>query len=85
MHAGKIRLKVRTGELAGGCSMSAAPTATTAAWDIALELTGHDVLDTDQRRELMSKLDESLRSQPEAGEYDDFDLVYARLLQLADL
>jgi len=61
--------------------LSPAPFNSKEAW-IAQELTENETLSDVQKQTLFSKLDKDIRSQLEAAGYDDFDLVYVRLLQL---
>ena len=81
-EAEKIQLKLKSGELVDGCCMSPVQTPTKEAWEIAQELTENDTLSFVQRRELFSMLNKDIQSQLESSGYDDFDLVYERLLQL---
>jgi len=81
-EAEKILQKIRSGELIDGCCMSAAQTPTTEAWEIAINLSDNSALSSIQKTEIFSKLDKDVQSQLEATNYDDFDLVYERLLQL---
>lgn len=82
-QAEKIRLKIRSGELIDGCCMSAVQTPVREAWEIAQELTENETLSDVQKQKLFSKLDRDIQSQLESAGYDDFDLIYERLLQLS--
>jgi hypothetical protein len=80
-EAEKIIHKIKSGELIDGCSMSAIQTPTTEAWERAQELTDSGALSPISAKEILSKLDEHVQSQL-VPNYDDFDLIYERLLQL---
>ena len=62
--------------------MSALQTPTMEAWEIVQQLTESGTLSPQCKQELFSKLDKDVQSQLEATKYDDFDLIYERLLQL---
>jgi hypothetical protein len=82
-EAKKIRLKLKAGELVDGCCMSPTQSPAREAWEIAEELTDNNPLSIAQRLELLSKLGTDIQSQLQATGYDDFDLVYERLLHVA--
>ena len=82
-EAKKIRLKLKAGELVDGCCMSPTQSPSREAWEIAEELTDNNPLSIAQRLELLSKLGTDIQSQLQATGYDDFDLVYERLLHVA--
>ena len=81
-EADKILLMMQSGELVEGCSMSALQTPATEAWETATRLSENCTLSSDQKNELILNLDKDVRTQLETTNYDDFDLIYARLLQL---
>lgn len=81
--AEKIRQMLKSGKLIDGCCMSAAQTPVREAWEIAQELTENETLSDVLKQKLFSNLDEEIQSQLETAGYDDFDLVYERLLQLS--
>lgn len=83
-EAKAIKQKVKTGELIEGCCMSSIHTPTVEAWCIAEELTENATLSDVQQQKLFSKLDNNIQMQLETTGYDDFDLVYERLLQLIE-
>jgi hypothetical protein len=81
-EAKKILQKIKSGELIDGCSMSAVQTPAMEAWEIATSLSEKNEIASNQRIEIISKLDKDVQSQLEATSYDDFDLAYEYLLQL---
>ena len=81
-EAEKIICKIQEGKLIDGCCMSAVQTPTMEAWEIAQQLAESGTLPSQCKQELFSKLDKDVQSQLEATKYDDFDLIYERLLQL---
>lgn len=81
-EAENIILKIKTGELIDGCSMSAIQTPTMEAWGIAQELAEKSTLSSKDKQDIFSKLAKDVQSQLAATKYDSFDLIYERLLQL---
>jgi hypothetical protein len=83
-EAEKIVQKIRFDEHPDGCCMSAAETSTTETWEIATLISDNNALSAIQKMEIFSKLDKEVQAQLAATDYDDFDLVYERLLQLIE-
>lgn len=83
--AQQIIQKLETGELSEGCCMASIQTPVTEAWELAGALTENEFLPETQKQTLFSQLDKSVQSQLTSSGYDDFDLVYERLLQLSNL
>ncbi|HHJ35033.1 MAG TPA: hypothetical protein ENJ87_04640 [Gammaproteobacteria bacterium] len=81
-EADRIKEKCQSGELMDGCSMSAIQTPAREAWDVAHELIENNMMTALQRKEVFSSLDKNIRSQLDDYRYNNFDLVYERLLQL---
>lgn len=81
-EAQKIILKIKSGELIDGCSMSAIQTPTIEAWEVATNICEIIELTSMQKTAIFSKLGREVRSQLGNARYDDFDLIYERLLQL---
>ena len=82
--AEQIIKKLESGELKEGCCMASIQTPVTEAWELAGQLTENDGLLDVQKQELFSQLDKSVQLQLKSSGYDDFDLVYERLIQLCD-
>jgi hypothetical protein len=81
-EADKIIQKIKSGELMEGCCMSTIQTATTEAWEVAQALAEIDPLSSSDKEDVFSKLDKDVQSQLITTNYDSFDLIYERLLQL---
>lgn len=81
-QADKIRQMLKSGELVDGCCMSAVQTPAKEAWERAGELIENETLSYNQKQELFSILGQDIQSQLVSDDYDDFDLVYERLLQI---
>ena len=82
--AAQIIQKLESGELNQGCCMASMHTPVTEAWGLAVELTNNDSLMAAQKQALFSHLDKSVQLQLENSGYDDFDLLYERLIQLSN-
>jgi len=81
-EAHKILLMINSGELRSGCCMSAIQTPITEVWEKAQDLTEKGSLLAIEKNEIFSKLNKTTQAHLEFTGYDDFDLVYERLLQL---
>jgi hypothetical protein len=81
-EAKMILQKIKSGELIDTCGMSAMPTPTTEAWEVAAELSNDNALSPDQKTEIFSRLGQDVQAQLDSANYDDFDLIYEYLLQL---
>ena len=81
-EAESIRQMLKSGELVDGCCMSAVQTPAKEAWERAGELTENETLTDNHKHKLFSILEQDIQSQLEIAGYDDFDLVYERLLQI---
>jgi len=62
--------------------MSAMTTPVTESWEAARELAENADLSTGQQKILLQGLSPLVRKQLEAAGFDDFDLIYERILQL---
>ncbi len=73
---------MRSGKIVASCSVSFLGTPITESWDAAQELAKNSCLSTEQQQIILKTLDASVRKQIESAKFDDFDLIYERLLQL---
>ncbi|VAW54975.1 hypothetical protein MNBD_GAMMA06-218 [hydrothermal vent metagenome] len=80
--AKKIMRQVASGDISEACCMSAAATPVTESWDVAKVLTAKIQLTAAQQQTLLKKLKPEIQQQLESTGFDDFDLIYERLLQL---
>ena len=78
----KIKRQIKSGEIAEACCMTAAPTPVTESWEVAQEWTVNNSLTFEQQHALLSLLKPEVKYQLETSGFDDFDLIYERLLQL---
>jgi Spy/CpxP family protein refolding chaperone len=78
----QIQQKLEAGELSLGCAMSTIASPVIEAWDLAHEMAEGVVLTDQQRQKLLNLLDQQIRQQMETTRYDDFDLIFERLVQL---
>jgi len=77
-----ILLKINKGELTEACCMSAVNSPTTEAWEIAGQLTENVALSKSQQESILEALNPQIREHLKSTGFDDFDLIYERLLQL---
>jgi hypothetical protein len=82
LAAEQIAAKLKSGELTEGCSMAILFSPVTEAWDKAQALATTAELSAEQQQHLLACLDQQTRQHFEATRYEDFDLIYERLLQL---
>lgn len=80
--AGQIRQRLANGEIVEACCMSAMTTPVTESWEAARELAENADLSTRQQKILLQVLSPLVRKQLETTGFDDFDLIYERILQL---
>ncbi len=73
--------KLANGEIFQACSMSAMATPVTESWEIAEELAKTIQLSDTQQKSLLMALPPVVQKQLQATGFDDFDLIYERLLQ----
>lgn len=82
LAAKQVQQKLESGELSLGCPMSTIASPVIEAWDLAHELAEGVVLTDRQRRQILNLLDRQIRQHMDRTRYDDFDLIYERLVQL---
>ena len=80
--AEKIRQQPGTGEIGEACCMSGRASPVTESWDAAQELEEKANLSDAQQQTILKALNPGIRKQMESTGFDDFDLIYERLLQL---
>ncbi len=80
--AEQIQQRLASGEIVEACCMSAMTTPVTESWEAARELAENASLSTGQQQVLLQGLSPLVRKQLEATGFDDFDLIYERILQL---
>jgi len=83
--AKRILSRLASGELQDACCMSAASTPVKEAWDAAEAIVEeYESLTEGQQQMIFSQLSDATQAQLIRSGYDDFDLVYERLLQLIE-
>jgi len=80
--AEKIQQQLGNGEISEIYCMTALATPVTESWDAALQLADDLPLSPDQQRTLLSSLTPTIQKQLKTTGFDNFDLIYERLLQL---
>ncbi len=80
--AEKIQQQLRTGEVFEACCMSAVSTPVTESWEVTQELVKENSLTSVQQQVLLRVLSTKIQQQLNVTGFDDFDLIYERLLQL---
>jgi len=80
--AEKIKWQINSGEIVEACGMTAAATPVTESWEIAQELAENNSLTHEQQHSILNALEPAIQQQLKAMSFDDFDLIYGRLLQL---
>jgi hypothetical protein len=83
--AEKIKRQIETGEISEACCMASIATPVTEAWEIAQELAEQSQLSQEQQHTILSFLNPDIQKLLISSSYDDFDLIYERLLQLISL
>ena len=84
-EAENIKNKIDLGVLIdGGCGMSAIPTPAKEAWSVAEDLIEQGELPIEDQEKLLFMLNKTTRSQLQATEFDDFDLIHEYFLQLIE-
>jgi len=77
-----ILLKIKNGEPGEACCMSAVNSPITDSWEIAGQLVENTVLSKSQQKSILDALNPQIREHLKSTGFDDFDLIYERLLQL---
>jgi mannose-6-phosphate isomerase class I len=77
-----ILLKIKNGELGEACCMSAVNSPIAESWEIAGQLAENTVLSKSQQERILDALNPQIREHLKSTGFDDFDLIYERLLQL---
>ena len=78
----KMLQQKRAGEIVEACCMAAMNTAVTESWEVAGELAEKARLSDEQQQTLLQALSPVVQKQLLSTGFDDFDLIYERLLQL---
>jgi len=80
--AEQIQQQLGAGEIGEFCCMSGRASPITESWEAALKLAEKENLSATQQQTILKVLDPVIRKQMESSGFDDFDLIYERLLQL---
>jgi len=80
-----VLLKIKNGELGEACCMSAVNSPTTEAWELAGQLAEKTALSKSQQESILEALNPQIQEHLKSTGFDDFDLIYERLLQLISL